>query len=265
MSSEDAQVAVADNTVGTESQSESQVTSDDSEVAAKFAEFDMVYIPALALTKQEKPGPSRQAMQRLNSRWSTAYPELGSAMPGATWQNELKTIDAAIAKATEQVQQEQYAAAHETLEAIRDLMMNARRREGVSYPLDTLSDFHITMEEIVKPAMDLTPPDLNESVVANLRILCDEADGKWQEAEAAEFDLTLYGLKPEAAETARQHIANVRAAINKLSDALAGDDPKATIQAARGLKPPFAQAYMFFGDFPTPPPSAGEPAATVSP
>ena len=34
-----------------------------------FAEFDEVYIPALALTKQEKADPSRAAFRRLSERW----------------------------------------------------------------------------------------------------------------------------------------------------------------------------------------------------
>ena len=93
---------------------------------------------------------------------------------------ELKTIHEAVTTARQQVQQGEFTEAHETLEVIRDLMMQARRRQDISYPLDALSDFHTTMEEIVKPAMKLTPENVTDEDIERLHRLCGVADEKWK-------------------------------------------------------------------------------------
>jgi hypothetical protein len=155
-------------------------------------------------------------------------------------------------RSVRQVQKDQFVEAHETLEVIRDLMMNARRRQDISYPLDALSDFDTTMEEIVKPALKLTPETVTDKDIEQLRALCVVADEKWKVAEASEFDLNLFGFEPSAAGRLQKLIEQERQAIGSLQAALNGKDKQGVIKAALGLKPPFAKTYMFFGDFPQP-------------
>lgn len=219
-----------------------------------FARFDEVYIPALALTKQEQAKPSRAAFRKLAERWKQIQPALAETLAGdEKWMGELAAIDEIMQVSGRQIQAGQFAEAHETLEAVRDLMMEARRRQGVMYPLDSLSDFHSTMEDIVKPAMLWTPAKLSSEDLAGLRELVAVADEKWRVAENTKFNLDDFQIDQAKAQQLRPLIAQVRRAISELEDALEAGDKQAIIQAARGLKPPFAKTYMFFGDFPTPP------------
>jgi hypothetical protein len=218
-----------------------------------FAKFDEVYIPALALTKQEQAKPSRAAYRRLAERWKQVQPALTEALAGdAKWAGELKSIDEIMQVSGRQIKAGQFAEAHETLEAVRDLMMEARRRQGVHYPLDSLSDFHSTMEEIVKPAMLWTPAKVSKDDLASLPELVAVADEKWSVAENTDFNLDDFQIGQAKAKQLRPLIAQVRKAIGELQAALEAQDKQAIIQAARGLKPPFAKTYMFFGDFPKP-------------
>ena len=66
--------------------------------------------------------------------------------------------------------------------------MGARRRNDFDYPLDALSDFHSTMEQIVKPAMKMVADDLSSSKLEKLHQLWTEADRKWAVVERTSFD-----------------------------------------------------------------------------
>ena len=222
-----------------------------------FAKFDEVYIPALALTNQEKAKPSAAAFKKLNQRWQQLQPELKQAIAAdSRWPEELQQVDEAINAAAELVKQGQLKQAHERLEMIRDLMMEARRRQAISYPLDTLSDFHAAMEDIVKPATKLTPDKVDDKYIGQLKELCARADEKWKTVEAVEFNFAEFGIDAAEATRLSEFIQSEREAINTLQAALKGDDRAALLAAAKGLKPPFAKAYMFFGDFPEPAPQS---------
>ena len=214
-----------------------------------FALFDRAYIPALALTQQEKDS-STTAMNRLAERWRQLRSELEQAIADDEWLGDISTIDEAIIRAEQQVADGELGEAHESLEVIRDLMMRARRRNGIAYALDTLSDFHSTMEGIVKPAMKFTPHSVSEQNIETLRGLSLVAEDKWEVVESTEFDLPLFGREASDSPKLSQHIADERQAINELQTALAKGDVTEIIAAARRIKPPFAQSYMFFGDFP---------------
>jgi hypothetical protein len=218
-----------------------------------FAKFDEVYIPALALTKQEKAKPSKAAFAKLMDRWRKIRPEIADAMDSdAKWPQDVLAIDVAIRSSGRQIKAGQFAEAHETLEVIRDLMLEARRRNNISYALDSLSDFHLTMEEIVKPAMKMTPETLTDEEIKRLQAACRIADKKWKAAEATEFDLGVFGIDRSEASRLGQFIKGERQAIADLQAALQENDKQKIIESARGLKPPFAKTYMFFGDFPQP-------------
>jgi hypothetical protein len=216
-----------------------------------FAQFDRVYIPALALTKQEKAAPSQMAIGRLTQRWLQLRPRIEKSLASdEKWPSSVTEIDVAIATSARQIREGQLAEAHETLEVIRNLMMEARQRQEFPYPLDALSEFHTTMEEIVKPAMKYTPGTITDQDIERLRTLSVVADKQWVVVEATKFDLNLFGIDLSKAAQLKEFLVQERKAIDDLKNALNQEDVATIIQRARGLKPPFARAYMFFGDFP---------------
>lgn len=218
-----------------------------------FVEFDRVYIPALALTNQQKPAANK-ALDRLSKAWDTRFVEHFHQMfsDDSQWPRDLSRVAQAIALAQAEMKAGKPLKAHEELEPIRDMLMKARRRNDFRYALDTLSQFHSTMEAIVKPAVQLDATKLDSSQIESLAELAEQADQEWKLVEETNFDLGQLGKTDEAVQQFPMMLRAERQAISELHDALSSNDKESILKAARALKPPFAKVYMFFGDLPTP-------------
>ena len=119
------------------------------------AELDRVYIPALALTNQQKQKPSEAAIARLIAE-APAIADNAAAVLGHR-PERWSTIGDAIEKAQQLVAEGELMEAHETLEPIRDQLLEERKGLALPYPVDLLNEYHVVMEEIVKPATKATP------------------------------------------------------------------------------------------------------------
>ena len=215
-----------------------------------FAEFDRVYIPALALTNQGKLSASRQALQRLRRHWESSQQHIESAL-GAddAWDVASVAVQRSLDAATRDLEGEQPMAAHESLEPIREVMTAARRLARIEYPLDLLTDFHATMELIAKPAAERSPGQLDREYLDRLPGYLSRAVLQWRRVENTSFAPVLSGMDPGRSDAIGAQIQSVRVALIALREAMAHNDREATVRAAKGLKPPFAQLYMSFGDF----------------
>ncbi|TWT77141.1 hypothetical protein Pla123a_25720 [Posidoniimonas polymericola] len=214
---------------------------------AVSAALDQLYIPALALTNQGKQKQGVAAIGRLQKRLPKLVERAESVgVAGVLFGGVSKIVEDALGLA----ESGETLAAHESLEPIRALLAERRRSLGVAYPLDVLSDYHRVMEEIVKPAKDKPAADVDQAYLAELRQLAAEASHTWALAEQTSFELPA---APEGWPSPLQigeGVDKVRASLSKLNAALRGGDPDAILQAAVGLKPPFAKLYMSFGAFP---------------
>ncbi len=222
-----------------------------------FAEFDRVYIPALALTNQQKPS-ARAALNKLSTAWDTRFVEHFHEMfeRDPAWPRDISRIAQCIALAQAALESGEPLKAHEELEPIRDILTEARQRNDVDYPLDALSQFHATMEDIVKPAMELEPASLDQEQIERFAKLAQQAEQEWKLVEKTQFDLAMFGKNDQQQKQFPAMLQAERESIGRLSDALSAQNKEAIIKAARGIKPPFAKIYMFFGDFPKPAESA---------
>ena len=129
---------------------------------ALSAEFDRAYIPALALTNQQKQEPSEVAIARFREKGSAITREAISVLGLQPEDSQLwPTIQKAIDEAEELIREGQLMEAHEALEPLRAMLAADRRRLGLCYPLDLLNDYHETIEAIVKPATEATPDDVD--------------------------------------------------------------------------------------------------------
>ncbi|MCA9083297.1 MAG: DsrE family protein [Planctomycetaceae bacterium] len=211
-----------------------------------FADFDRVYIPALALTNQEKPVEAKAAMARFSKRWNGLRSMLGECRED--WSESLTAVDTAITKAELLIAEGELKQAHEALEVIRDIFMKLRSENNIQYPLDSLNQFHATMEQIVKPAMSMTPDAVDPNVRARFVMLAKQAAEEWKTVEQTEFDAELFLLKGDRVEKLQQLIAAESQRIQALQTAVEAEAPQ-LLKAASELKPAFAAVYMFFGDF----------------
>lgn len=224
---------------------------DPADKLATFAAFDRVYIPALALTNQVKLPQATAALKRLRQAWNEQLePAFLTAFPGdKQWPAKVGQVSGAMTSAAAHLQTGECLAAHEALEPVRDLLAKTRRRNGVDYPLDQLAAFHTTMEAIVKPAKEMTPAEVTPEYLAALKEQTAAAATQWEQVEQTDFQLEPFG-KPASDQTLLDRMIQAeRAALEALAKSLNDAPPEAVLKSAVAIKRPFAQAYMFFGDF----------------
>ena len=222
--------------------------------------LDAVYIPALSLTNA-KPGDTagadkaRAAMQRLDADWPALRAVLLKDLSGKTpaqaaaARKTLAQVDKALADSRKAMAAGNNAAAHTALEDVRIDLMKLRRAQGVDYFMDRLTAFHEPMEVLALAGNTLKPQDLRPAQRAELEKTYAEARALWRSVEQNLPDLKAYKLSEAQQAQFNKGMADVSAAMTRLSDALRGNDNAALLKAAAAIKPPFARTFTAFGRY----------------
>jgi hypothetical protein len=219
----------------------------------EFAKLDGAYVPALALTKMGTLEASGKALGRLKRDWRGFQAQFAGAMPqDGQWRTDFRRVSVAIKEADTHLQAGHQAEAHESLEAIREILLTARRRHDLDYYLDYLTEFHDTMEVIVLAVKDAQPADLQASTIESMRGLTDKAIEQWERVKVAPFSAKRFRFS-EAKNAQRQQLLKAETlALQQLKAALASGDKAQIISTGKAIKPVFAKSFMLFGDFPQP-------------
>ena len=151
-----------------------------------------------------------------------------------------------------QVADGEFAQAHETLEGVRNIFRDLRKRHMIDYDLDLLTNYHDAMEDIVKAVTGKTAATLTESDVDTLKALTQKARELWEPVKSATFDPDRYHLDTEKQNQVQALIGQEAETLDSLHHALEGGDKTRVLAAASQVRPVFAQLYMTFGDFPRP-------------
>jgi hypothetical protein len=216
-----------------------------------FANFDRAYVPALALTKMGTPEASGKAMARLKDQWQEFDAKCHKAMPkDSQWPKDFDRVSRAISEAAKHLADGQQPEAHESLEAIRELLLESRRRNGLDYYLDHLTEFHATMEEIVLAVKVEKPSDLKEDTIESIRGRTRKAIEQWEQVKSAPFQPQRFGFDDKKVAQREQLLKAETQALKKLEEALKEDDKARIISTGMAIKPVFAKNFMLFGDFP---------------
>jgi hypothetical protein len=223
----------------------------DGTVLKDFVSFDKAFIPPLALTNQEKVAPSKKAIEILKEEWGRFRSRHYEAnAKDAKWKQDLDSVGAKIQDAERIILGEKnLMEAHEILETIRYAFMDARKRNGIEYYIDHLSEFHEHMEAIVHAASDAGSASLAEKEKSFISRECGEAMRIWAGIQRLPFDKELFGFD-DRRETKRQELLQKEAeALLTLQKSLESNDAPRIIRAAKEVRPNYAQLYMLFGDF----------------
>jgi hypothetical protein len=223
----------------------------DESLIRDFVSFDRAFIPPLSLTNQEKADPSRKAIQVLKEEWGRFKNKYFSANPKDTkWKEDLDLVESKILSAERIIDDgKNLMEAHETLEAIRYAFLGLRKRNGIEYYIDHLSEFHEHMEAIVHAASDTTPATFTEKEKAFISKECAEATRIWSAVQALPFDKELYGFDDRREAKRQDLLLREAEALLSLKKSLESGDARQIIQAAKGVRPNYAQQYMLFGDY----------------
>jgi hypothetical protein len=217
--------------------------------------LDAVYIPALAMTNAAAQDAAfapkaRAALGALQSQWPALKQRLaitwGTTVP-AGWPVALASTERHIEAASGAARQDDWKQAHDALEPVRIDLMKIRQRQGLDYFVDRLTAFHEPMEQLAQAGSTWPPSALDTSRRDELVKAYAHARTLWRGIEGQSIDVAQYGLSPARAAQLRKSIDEESAALAQLSDALRGGDKARVLKAAAAIKPPYARAFMAFG------------------
>ena len=201
------------------------------------------YRVALFRTNSQAQAESEQAVAQARKAWA-AVAERFRRQPPAPYDRDarfaasLAEIDTAYETAARQVGQRQLAEAHETLEAVRDLLAALRHRSQVIVYSDHMNAYHAEMEHLLGEA-----PKLLAQPQGTMELL----------ARTGALDYLAGRLEREAPETLRADrefaplVAAVRQSVAALKAALVAGDGAAAQAALGQIKKPYSQLFLKFG------------------
>jgi hypothetical protein len=216
-----------------------------------FVSFDRAFIPPLAFTNQEKVNPSKKGMAILKEYWNTFKAKHYEANPeDPHWKKDLDGTEKRILKAGSIVASgKDLMEAHEILEEIRYVLMNLRKRNGIDYYLDHLSEFHEHMEAIMHTASERDAGSFTAKDGEYIARECSGAIRIWERIQVLPFDKHLFGFDNQKVAAMRDLMEEENQSLQRLRKALEGEDKTLIIDSAKKIRPNYAQLYKLFGDF----------------
>lgn len=201
------------------------------------------YRVALFKTNQKAQEDSRQAVFQAQQAWTRIASEFGANPPppyaGDTqFSGSLAGVDKVYVKALEQIERNQLVEAHETLEDVREIMADLRRRNQVVVFSDHMNAYHAEMEHFL---------DDGEKILASKSGLMELT------AKAGVLDYLAQRLKSEAPASLVQNeefitlLKAVGKSVADLKAALFAQDVARVKEAIGKLKQPYSRMFIKFG------------------
>lgn len=201
------------------------------------------YRAALFRTNSKAQAESALAMDAARKAWQGIVDRFGRER-GAPYDRDpafattLAKVGEVYERAARQVAAGQLAEAHETLEEVRDLLAELRRRNGVIVYSDHMNAYHAEMEHLLEGGAKLLgePRGMLE-LMARAGVLDYLAARLRSEAPAA------LAADPEFAPA----VQAVEASVKALKQALLAQDAAAAREALGKLKAPYSRLFLRFG------------------
>jgi hypothetical protein len=204
------------------------------------------YVPyraALFKTNAKAQADSEQAVVDARAQFR-ALAERYAGKPPAPYDRDpeftatLKKVDDVLAKGEAQIKARELAKGHQTIEEVRDLLGELRRRNGVVVFSDHMNAYHEEMEHLVDDgAATLAKPGGMLTLAGQAAVLDYLAKRLKSEAPAAlARDAEFTGL-----------VDAVLASVNALRAAIARQDESAVREAIGKIKSPYSRLFVKFG------------------
>ena len=201
------------------------------------------YRVALFKTNSKAQEDSRQAVIQAQQGWARVASEFG-ANPPAPYAGDpgfsasLAGVNKVYAKALEQIEQNQLVEAHETLEEVRDIMADMRRRNQVVVFSDHMNAYHAEMEHFLNDG---------ERTIAAPNGMLELT------AKAGALEYLAGRLKSEASASLLKNeefvglLKAVEKSVAELKAALFAQDAARVKEAIGKLKGPYSKMFIKFG------------------
>jgi hypothetical protein len=202
------------------------------------------YRTALFKTNSTAKVEAREAIAQARAAWTQLRNEFGERSLPAPYDHdgkvgaELRAVDAVYAKAADEVEQGQIGRAHETLEKIRDMVAEQRRRNNVFVFSDAMNAYHSEMEHAIDEGGALLgQPDGVLRTMARVGVLSYLAHRLVKDAPPS------LAANTEFVELTGGVVKSVAA----LEAALQSGDVAAAKAALTALKRPYSRLFLKFG------------------
>jgi hypothetical protein len=212
-----------------------------------MAGFDRAYVPALSLTAgKDTTGQSVLAVKRLKQDWDILSAKHAQvfAIGGAGGK-----INAILERADMLVSTGDFKGAHSELEALGNVLLDARRRHGIDYFMDYLISFCSVMEDAVSDRDGRDPAAITEG---DMRTLAGQIPGvrvRWNAVAEAPFDRKAFLFDKQTEAALRDAVAQEAKAIDNLEAALRSGNRKLVMKHILLLKEGYASVFRMFGNF----------------
>lgn len=201
------------------------------------------YRVALFKTNSNSQSEAQLAMTQAQQTWGKLATQFGSKPPApydrdTAFAASLADVSKVYAKAAEQVAANQLTAAHETLEAARDIMAQLRRRNQVVVFSDHMNAYHSEMEHVlIDGGKTLALPNGMQQLTAQVGALTYLSKKLSSEAPVN------YSSNSEFAELLKA----VDKSVLDLQAALFAQNASAIKDAMGKLKVPYSKLFLKFG------------------
>jgi hypothetical protein len=201
------------------------------------------YRVALFKTNSNSQAEAQQAMTQAQQSWGKLASQFGTKPPApydrdAAFATSLAEVSKVYAKATEQVAANQLTAAHDTLEAARDIMAELRHRNQVVVYSDHMNAYHQEMEHVlIDGTKTLALPNGMQQLTAQAGVLTYLSNKLNTEAPAN------YKSNPEFVDLLKA----VDKSVADLQAALFAQNAVAVKEAMGKVKGPYSKLFLKFG------------------
>jgi len=204
------------------------------------------YVPyrsVLFTTNTKAVAESKQVIQKAQGAWNNIINQFASRAPApydrdSGFSATLSEVGNVYAQAADEINNDKLAEAHETLEKVRDLLADLRKRNHVIVYSDYMNDYHVAMEEVL---------------IKGKQVLAGEHGMLKLTAQTGVLEYLYHKLVTEAPAQYKTNeeflglIKNVEKSVNNLKAALFAQDSKAVIEAMGKLKAPYSKLFLKFG------------------
>jgi len=219
-----------------------------------MVKFDRVYVPALVFTDLFRQRESEIALADLKKEWQRFYDKYhgmkmkyGVDIVDKRWPQDFDLINNLIASAEVCTSDELLIPAYASLEAVRFVLADIRKRNSLHYFLDYLNDFDATMGQMSLTVRSKTR--LEEKDLKKLKNLSEQARLEWQIVGQASLEAKLFNFDELKVEALKERIKKEEQVLESLDRALKYKNQQAIFQSIQNIKAEFVVIYKAFGDF----------------
>ncbi len=226
------------------------------EVKKCMASVDEKFIPALWYSQKGNAEQFSNTMNATIDAWRECRPRFDRFFEDEeSTMDVTATVDSLFQTAQSQARAGTLQEAHETLEQVKDIMITARRRQGMTYVLDMLEPLHDTVSVMYKMVTGATD-SVRAADLDTAQLDLDTLRNLVESAQRTVLGVVVVRVRPETSslDSADMDVYSKRLQVlndtsNELLQAVENRDLEKAVSLVEKMRVTFQRIYLLFGDF----------------